>query len=488
MKRSPFPILALALLLESLLLPSAPAYAAADDDVPGVPLGGATISSTVSPGSDRNDVYSIDVGAGHEIRVLCVTKAGVEAKGALRLLAPATPSMAAALAQTTTYQLSKYSMSSYSMLYSEADFTYVAPRAGTYYLAMEGTEGTLSYDIEGGPTGRAPITTPDTDDIPGVPLGLGSLTGVVDTLMDRNDLYRVKLFAGQEVRFRLVPAHSDDTWGGANLALLTPDSTSIGSYSTYDSAVSYQSAHSAYNGNSDTVGELVYTPPTTGVYHLKVSASSVISNFPYTLEVSGSAALPGGGDPPPPPPDDTVFPDVGASHPYRTAIEGMYDLGIVSGYASGLFGPTDSVRRAQFAKMIVGTMGFETHEGMSTPFTDLGANPPGDLYPHEFVAAAYANGVTTGITATTFGPYLPITRAQVVTMIVRAVGVGTLSAPPSGWEGSIGAFSQTHAPSMRIAEYNGLLAGLQGFGPGWDPWSTASRGECAQILWNVLTR
>jgi len=41
---------------------------------------------------------------------------------------------------------------------------------------------------------------------------------------------------------------------------------------------------------------------------------------------------------------------------------------------------------------------------------------------------------------------------------------------------------------MRIAEYNGLLTGLQGFGMGWDPWPAASRGECAQILWNVLTR
>ncbi|MHB1343587.1 MAG: hypothetical protein ACYCX3_04450 [Thermoleophilia bacterium] len=176
--------------------------------------------------------------------------------------------MAGALAAPTTYQLSKYNMSSYTTLATQAEFAYVAARAGTFYLAMTGAEGTLSYDLEAAPTARAPITNPDTDDIPGVPLGLGSIVGVVDTLIDRNDLYRVKLFAGQPVQFRLLPAHSDDTWGGANLALLTPDSTSIASYSTYRGAVGYQSAHSAYNANSDTIGVLAYTPTATGVYHL----------------------------------------------------------------------------------------------------------------------------------------------------------------------------------------------------------------------------
>ena len=47
-------------------------------------------------------------------------------------------------------------------------------------------------------------------------------------------------------------------------------------------------------------------------------------------------------------------------------------------------------------------------------------------------------------------------------------------------------FDPTHAANMRIAEYNGLLAGLSGYQPGWDPWAKASRAETAQILWNAL--
>lgn len=184
----------------------------------------------------------------------------------------------------------------------------------------------------------------------------------------------------------------------------------------------------------------------------------------------------------------STFTDVRGSHPYRTAIEGLFDLGVVGGYGNGLFGPSDTVKRAQFAKMVVGALGLDVYEGMSSPFTDLGSNPAGDLYPHDYIAAAFANGITNGITADTFGPYLAITRAQAVTMIVRAVGIDELSSPPEGFDGSLGDFSPAHAPSMRIAEYNGLLNGLQGPTRDWDPWSAASRGECAQILWNVMTR
>jgi len=45
-----------------------------------------------------------------------------------------------------------------------------------------------------------------------------------------------------------------------------------------------------------------------------------------------------------------------------------------------------------------------------------------------------------------------------------------------------------HGATMRTAEYNGLLEGLQGFGRAWDPWKQATRGEVAQMLWNLMTR
>jgi hypothetical protein len=189
--------------------------------------------------------------------------------------------------------------------------------------------------------------------------------------------------------------------------------------------------------------------------------------------------------------DGPVFTDIDSS-PYRDAIEGLYGAGVVAGYPvpGGLeFRPENPLWRAQFAKMIALALGLTATEDLASPFTDLGEDAPDDLYPHEFVAAAYAAGITTGLTPTTFSPFTDITRAQVVTMTVRAarsLDPGRLAAPPAGYTGTLGAFSPVHAESMAWAEYNGLLAGLEGFGPDWDPWQAATRGEAAQIVWALV--
>ncbi len=188
-----------------------------------------------------------------------------------------------------------------------------------------------------------------------------------------------------------------------------------------------------------------------------------------------------------------VFSDLGGS-PYGEAIEGMAAFHIIDGYPQGdgtaLFKPDNPVWRAQFAKMIDGVMQLQPTEDLTSPFTDLGNDDPNSLYPHEYVAAAYAAGITNGTTATTFGPYVDIKRAQVVTMIVRALQnlkPGALADPPAGYHSAVGSFDTTHSPNMDVAEYNGLLNGLLGYGSSWDPYAKASRGEVAQMLWNILS-
>ncbi len=143
--------------------------------------------------------------------------------------------------------------------------------------------------------------------------------------------------------------------------------------------------------------------------------------------------------------------------------------------------------------MIVGAMSLPPKSTTATRFTDLGA-PDTAGYPHVFVQAAYESKITTGTNTaqTMFGPWDPIKRAQVVTMIVRAakeLWPGVLKTPPTGWSGAMSGFTDVnHGANMRMAEYNGLLAGLTGFGRDWNPWAQASRGEVAQMLWNLMTR
>lgn len=194
---------------------------------------------------------------------------------------------------------------------------------------------------------------------------------------------------------------------------------------------------------------------------------------------------------------DSIFPDVPSGHPYGEAIQALASRGIVSGRTDGTFGPEEAVRRAQFAKMISETCAVPVQEDdQLAPFTDLGPDATDNLYPHEYVAAAYFGGITTGKTATTFEPYVDISRAQVITMVVRAIDQaypGGLDEPPVPFTGTWGNFSATHADNAQKAEWNQLLVGLgrdypdeEGDLARLDPWGKMPRGEVAQVLFNIL--
>ena len=47
----------------------------------------------------------------------------------------------------------------------------------------------------------------------------------------------------------------------------------------------------------------------------------------------------------------------------------------------------------------------------------------------------------------------------------------------------------THGPNVKLADYNGLLGGLQtGSSPAAWLAGNATRGEVAQVLWNLIER
>lgn len=188
-----------------------------------------------------------------------------------------------------------------------------------------------------------------------------------------------------------------------------------------------------------------------------------------------------------------TFVDVPRNHAYYPAVEGMKRANVIQGYPVGQdweFRLDDPANRAQFAKMICGTLDIEVSEDLVCPFTDLGEDDRTNLYPHEYVAAAARAGITQGVGGSNFAPWREISRAQVVTMIVRAarsLRPGALEAPSAGYAAAVARTGvAAHDDSLRVAEYNGLLAGLTGFGPMWDPWANASRGEVAEMLWALM--
>ena len=184
-----------------------------------------------------------------------------------------------------------------------------------------------------------------------------------------------------------------------------------------------------------------------------------------------------------------AFSDI-ASSPYKTAIESLAAAGIVGGFPDGTFRPGADVRRGQFAKMLLGALGIVPGDSTTSRFTDLGA-PDTNGYPHRWVQAAFERGITNGTNPaqTLFAPWNTIRRDQAISMIVRGVQrvlPGMLETPPAGWTSPLfAAVDPPHGENLRIAEYNGLLSGLAGMGSQWSVTAPASRGEVAQLLYDL---
>ena len=188
-----------------------------------------------------------------------------------------------------------------------------------------------------------------------------------------------------------------------------------------------------------------------------------------------------------------AFYDVEPGDDYAEAINELSSLQIINGYSNGDFGPRDPVTRQQFAKMIVLTLGLPTTENDICPFYDVDVSGPGNLFPDNYVAVAAAQGITKGYPGNAFLPGNKISRAQVMSMVVRAaplVGV-SLKRPTSSYFAD-SRYTQrlfddvTHGLNAQIAEVSGLLWGIRPEAVGeWDPWRNATRGEVAQILWRL---
>lgn len=168
--------------------------------------------------------------------------------------------------------------------------------------------------------------------------------------------------------------------------------------------------------------------------------------------------------------------------PYWEQIDYLARLGIVSGSGGGLFHPNDSLKREQFAKIILLALRLPVTENMICPFVDV-VHLPGSLYPYHYVAAAYQLSIIKGTDATHFSPYGSLTRAQLITMAVRAAH---LPEPPASFTPDFPNFSAAHYSAARKAAYAGWLSGLVGMGPNYDFMAPASRGEVCALLYALL--
>ncbi len=118
-----------------------------------------------------------------------------------------------------------------------------------------------------------------------------------------------------------------------------------------------------------------------------------------------------------------TFEDVTETTAYSQAIYNLVEEGIINGYdedGKKLFKPDATITRAEFSKVLsIAKEGSSAYFGQTTTtFPDM----VGSEWAIPYVAHASGAGIIKGYEDGTFGPKKPVTYAEAVTMIVRALG------------------------------------------------------------------
>jgi len=101
-------------------------------------------------------------------------------------------------------------------------------------------------------------------------------------------------------------------------------------------------------------------------------------------------------------------------HPNKDAIETLAARGIINGQAEGMFAPNATMTRAEYAAIITRGLGLAENAVMVFEDVESGAWYAG------YVGTAYAYGIVTGTSDTTFSPNGTITRQEAAVMTARA--------------------------------------------------------------------
>ncbi len=156
----------------------------------------------------------------------------------------------------------------------------------------------------------------------------------------------------------------------------------------------------------------------------------------------------------------------------------------MNGMTDTTFAPNDPMSRAMLVTVLWRAEGLPEPAG-STPFTDLKAK-----WYKDAVAWAYENGIVNGMTATTFGPDVSISREQIATIIYRY-------AEFRGDDVSARANLNTFPDASKVSKWakdalswavtEGIISGTKaGDKTILDPKGNATRAQVATILMRYL--
>jgi hypothetical protein len=234
-----------------------------------------------------------------------------------------------------------------------------------------------------------------------------------------------------------------------------------------------------------------------GVYKGWANPLTITMNADYTVEALYAKP--------------TLFPDVPEGRADSAAIMALAMRGTIRGYQNGTFGPDDGVTRAQMAALIARAMpaglpspsvtiappacliaGTWDCEAWHNDFTDQDG-VDGNLWrdagtlAHYGVANGYGASACAGMgkASPCFGPNDPVSYAQTISFITRAMIAKGYWQPQPGWPYPYAGVPGAHAADVATFYY--YTAGIPAApttAAGWN--GGATRGWFAQALWAAL--
>ena len=118
---------------------------------------------------------------------------------------------------------------------------------------------------------------------------------------------------------------------------------------------------------------------------------------------------------------DATFTDVPADAWEASYVYDLVGRGILSGYGDGTFGPQDTVKRAEYAKMLVGITETPIGNNVSSVYTDV---PNWEWYfPYVCASHDFISGFTDRDGILTFKPENDATREVVTVALIKALNI-----------------------------------------------------------------
>jgi 5'-nucleotidase len=263
------------------------------------------------------------------------------------------------------------------------------------------------------------------------------------------------------------------TWNGKSnkiVDIMLPDGTKINETKEYTVVVNnYMFGNAQYE-----IGKLADNKFEQGPEDLEATVNfvkSLTGPIDYKSEGRISEVIP----------TFTPFVDVPETHWAYGFVTDLREREAINGTTATTFSPQSGLTRAQFASLIVRSLGLKTTE--AAPFTDIAKAAPAT---QAEIAAAFKSGIIIGTSETTFEPNKPITRAQMATMMIRAYnvkkGVDYKATAAAGFTDISGLDAEVQNAISAAKE----LGFIQGYGDAFKPGQGATRAQGAKLLSLVL--